>query len=240
MTDCIGWIKLHRQIVENELYFTERFSKMQAWIDLLLLANHKQRTIFIRGVEIQLNTGELAYSMQSLGKRWKWNKRTVKGFLNWLENRQMIHTKISNVTTIVSILKYADYQESAPQSAHQNAPQSNTRMHTDKNDKNKKKIYTSDSVEIGLSKKLLSLIKQRNPNFKQPNIQSWARHIDLMIRIDKRPPEEIEKVIRWCQQDDFWQNNILSTEKLRRQYDQLCMKAFSDNGKPVQERQRYY
>lgn len=28
MTNNTGWIKLHRQILENELYFTDRFSRM--------------------------------------------------------------------------------------------------------------------------------------------------------------------------------------------------------------------
>ena len=36
--------------------------------------------------------------------------------------------------------------------------------------------------------------------------------------------EVIEKVIKWCQGDPFWQNNILSTAKLRKQYDQLALK----------------
>lgn len=135
-----GWIRLHRKIVESELYFTERFTKTQAWIDLLLLANHKPRTIFIRGVEVQLNSGELAYSMQTLSKRWEWNERTVKQFLNWLENRQMIQTRISNVTTIISIVKYTNYQQSTDQSADQNTEQSTSRIQTDNNDKNDKNV----------------------------------------------------------------------------------------------------
>jgi len=45
-----------------------------------------------------------------------------------------------------------------------------------------------------------------------------------MISIDKRTPENIESVIRWCQADSFWKTNILSPEKLRKQYDQLYMK----------------
>ena len=44
-----------------------------------------------------------------------------------------------------------------------------------------------------------------------------------MLRHDKRKPEIIEKVILWCQGDDFWQNNILSTGKLRKQFDRLEM-----------------
>lgn len=99
-----------------------------------------------------------------------------------------------------------------------------------------KKVYSPNSVELRTSELLFSLIRQRNPNFKQPDLQSWSKHIDLMLRIDKRSPEEIEKVIQWCQADAFWQNNILSTEKLRKQYDQLCLKMTNGNGKHVPQR----
>jgi hypothetical protein len=52
-----------------------------------------------------------------------------------------------------------------------------------------------------------------------------------MIRVDKRDPKIIEKLIPWCQQDSFWQNNILSTAKLRAQYDQLLLKMNSTKEK---------
>lgn len=85
----------------------------------------------------------------------------------------------------------------------------------------------------------MSLIKQRNPNFKQPDSQKWAKHIDLMVRIDGRTPEDIEKVIQWCQSDSFWMNNVLSTEKLRKQYDALYMKMTAGgDGRPVGQRHR--
>lgn len=88
----------------------------------------------------------------------------------------------------------------------------------------KKKIFSSDSIEIGLSELLLSLIKERNQTYKQPNIQEWAKHIDFMIRIDHRDPIEIKEIIITCQNDSFWHKNILSTSKLREKYDQLKTK----------------
>ena len=84
--------------------------------------------------------------------------------------------------------------------------------------------FGQNSDEFRLSELLLSLIKKRNPSHKDPDLQSWSKHIDYMIRIDKRQVSEIEKIIKACQQDPFWQNNILSTEKLRKQYDQLKLK----------------
>jgi hypothetical protein len=89
---------------------------------------------------------------------------------------------------------------------------------------NKRKEYNSETPELILSTSLYALIQKRNSKFKEPNLQDWCKHIDLMLRVDGRTKEEIEKVIQWCQHDDFWQNNILSTSKLRKQFDQLFMK----------------
>jgi hypothetical protein len=83
--------------------------------------------------------------------------------------------------------------------------------------------YSPDSIEIGLSNLLFKLILSRNLKFKKPNIENWAKHIDLAIRRDQRTPQELEKVILWCQGNSFWRNNILSTEKLRDQFDRLFM-----------------
>jgi len=103
---------------------------------------------------------------------------------------------------------------------------------------NTKEIYSQTSNEVRLSGLLLSLIKQRNPNFKQPDLQRWAIHVGRMLRLDKRPVEEIEKIIAWCQADTFWQANILSTQKLREKYDQLYLKMTS-NKQPA-TKQRYF
>ena len=84
----------------------------------------------------------------------------------------------------------------------------------------------------------MDLILSRKPDFKKPDLQKWASYIDNMLRLDKRTPEAIEAVIRWCQADDFWCNNILSTAKLRKQFDQLDLKrqaklSGANNASPV-------
>ena len=109
-----GWIKLHRKVTENELYFSERFTRAQAWIDLLLLATHKPQTVFIRGVEINLQPGELCYSQLSLAKRWKWNRKTVMAFLKLLERREMLlnrtDNRLSHFTTVLTVQHWCEYQ----------------------------------------------------------------------------------------------------------------------------------
>jgi hypothetical protein len=83
--------------------------------------------------------------------------------------------------------------------------------------------FAEDSDEYRLSKLLFKLMRQNNSKCKQPTLQSWAKSVDYMIRIDKRTPEEIEKVLRWSQKDSFWKGNILSTDKLREKFDQLTL-----------------
>lgn len=90
--------------------------------------------------------------------------------------------------------------------------------------KNNNKIFADTAEEMRLSSLLWGKIRQRKPSFKAPNLQKWAKQIDLMIRIDRRKPEQIEELIHWIQEDPFWQNNVLSTEKLREKFDQLELK----------------
>ena len=79
-------------------------------------------------------------------------------------------------------------------------------------------------MALELSELLFGEIQKRKPDYKKPNLVVWAKDIDSMLRLDNRKPERIKSVIRWCQTDPFWQNNILSAEKLRKQFDQLELK----------------
>jgi hypothetical protein len=87
--------------------------------------------------------------------------------------------------------------------------------------------FAPDSTEYILAEGLLNLIKKHKPDYRTPNLQEWTLVIDRMIRRDKRDPETIAKVIEWCQQDLFWRRNILSTNKLRAQFDRLEMEMDS-------------
>jgi len=89
--------------------------------------------------------------------------------------------------------------------------------------KKKRRISSISSSEaLRLADLLESLIRSRKGDFKRAG--NWAKDIDLMIRLDSRQPSDVEAVIRWCQADGFWANNILSGAKLRKQYDQLDLK----------------
>ena len=88
---------------------------------------------------------------------------------------------------------------------------------------------TKKTEALQLACLLFDEIRKRKPDYKKPDLKKWASDIDLMIRRDHRKPERIAAVIRWCQNDSGngepkwrgWQNNILSTRKLREKFDKL-------------------
>lgn len=95
----------------------------------------------------------------------------------------------------------------------------------------KTKQFDPSSLEYRLAEYLLKKIKLHLPNIKEPDLQGWASKMDLILRIDKRKPEEVKAVIDFAQGDLFWRSNILSAGKLRDKYDQLNAKRL--NQKPT-------
>lgn len=148
----IGYIKLYRQLFENPDYFAEKFSRIQAWIDLLLLANYEDGYIFVRGIRVEVKRGQLAKSLDYLAERWKWSKHTVLNYLKELETALQIALQRQNSISLITIVNYEKFQgadddfseQTALQNALQNAPQtkekgSKTQKENNKEEKEKKK-----------------------------------------------------------------------------------------------------
>lgn len=90
--------------------------------------------------------------------------------------------------------------------------------------KNKKKVkYEPDSKPYRCARKMLDEILKNKPDFKIPNLQKWADTFRLMNERDGRTWKTIGDVIVFATQDDFWRVNILSADKLRKQFDRLEM-----------------
>lgn len=53
----------------------------------------------------------------------------------------------------------------------------------------------------------------------------WATDIEKMHRLDGRGWEAIAACIDWSQRDEFWRQNILSGENLRKHYDRMSDRA---------------
>lgn len=127
----------------------------------------------------------------------------------------------------------------------QNKTKQNKTNNSDKSPATRHKTqqkFADDSVEMQLAMCLFSKIKENNPDHKKltdSQKQKWADNIRLMIQRDNRAPQKIKNMIDWCQADDFWKQNILSTAKLRKQYDTMAPKA-NAQWQSNQQRKRVY
>jgi len=106
-----GWIKLHRKLVLSDLWLSETFTRGQAWIDMLILANHKDGFIRVRGINIAIKRGQLGWSEVKLSKRWGWSRTKTRHFLKELEKVQQIVQQKNAVSLLISIVNYDEYQK---------------------------------------------------------------------------------------------------------------------------------
>ena len=58
--------------------------------------------------------------------------------------------------------------------------------------------------------------------------KTWWLACDRLMRLDGYTPQQVEWVMRWSQQNEFWQSNILSMPKLREKFDQLKTRAMNE------------
>ena len=113
-----GYIKVYRDIRDHWIWKDKPFSKGQAWIDLIMLANHKDNTILFDGHPMQVKKGQYMTSLQMLADRWGWSRGKVRRFLDDLKTEQMADKKRHGNGTLLTLIKYGDYQDSRHTKQH--------------------------------------------------------------------------------------------------------------------------
>ena len=102
----------------------------------------------------------------------------------------------------------------------------------------KDKNLTSNNFtdrDFACAKEIYQRVLNTAEHTKPPNFEKWANSIRLMREQDKLTHEQIWRVFDWANRDDFWKTNILSPDKLRKQFAQLEAKMNSTS-QPKQTR----
>lgn len=106
-----GWIKVWRKIFEHPFYIERRsFSRLEVWLDLLLLANHKDHSFLFGGTVVDAARGDVVTSELHLMERWRWSKSKVRRYIKNLEDERMVIKKADSKKTTISIINYEIYQ----------------------------------------------------------------------------------------------------------------------------------
>jgi len=107
-----GWIKLYRQIQDSSIWRRSGpFDDRSAWVDLLLLANHEDRTIIIKQKPVVIHAGEHWTSYPKLAERWQWSRGKVIRYLRLLTELGMCTVHGTPNGTRITIVKYGFFQD---------------------------------------------------------------------------------------------------------------------------------
>ena len=175
-----GFIMIDRSILEDDMYFSEKFTRMQAYMDLCLLAAFKSRTFYIRGNKVELQPMQVAKSVRDLADRWQWSVNKVRGYLNELEKGDYIDTQKTSVNQIITIKKYIvvntqnDTQINT-QTDTQNDTQTDTPIIKNNNVNNENKEIVIESVVVSNEQQTLPTPtkekKRRSSVFVKPTLE---------------------------------------------------------------------
>lgn len=107
-----GFIWLYRSICDNYIWkSSDPFDKRSAFIDLILMMNHDDTKINIKGNSVTICRGQHFTSIKSLAKRWKWSENKVRRFLKGLVSNGMAEVHGRADGTLVTLVNYGFYQD---------------------------------------------------------------------------------------------------------------------------------
>ena len=64
--------------------------------------------------------------------------------------------------------------------------------------KTSRRTFRFAEKDMDIAKFMFSLIRQLNPDHREPNLEKWANEIRLMRETDNRTPDEIRELFKWA------------------------------------------
>lgn len=165
-----GWITLNRGMQSHWLWKEKRkFSKAEAWLDLLMSANHKPRKLLVKNKLITCGRGETIQSLKTLSSKWEWPRETVRRFLKLCEKDGMICFKNETVTSRITICNYDTYQSVENKMGRKRvASGSQAHINNNVNNENNKKEEAERFVFFGID---LRTLNQKTLQGKQKTLE---------------------------------------------------------------------
>nr|DAY50698.1 MAG TPA: replisome organizer [Caudoviricetes sp.] len=236
---AVGYIKLYRKISESFVWTNSDMFKL--WCLCLMKASHENRKFLFNGQEVHLSSGQFVTGRDAIAKEFNQGvtsdqlivSRTLWRWLKRFEKEGMLSISSTPKYSVITINNWNQYQAN-DQQLSSDCPSSVQQLSTNKNDKNdkndknnnimskksKKRIYSDDDPNKKLAKLLFKLIS-KNQSIQDPDFDKWANTIRLTIEADKRTGKEVQEMIVWSSQSDFWSSVILSPTSLRKHFDKM-------------------
>jgi hypothetical protein len=109
----MGWIKLDRAVQDHFIWREPEALKF--WIYLLMAASLTDKVTVFNGKNLTIKRGQLVFGLNAASAKLGISVRRLRTFLKWFENDHMIDKQITNKFSIISIVKFCDYQDTGKQ-----------------------------------------------------------------------------------------------------------------------------
>lgn len=211
-----GYIKLYRQIFENELWTEKPFSRAQAWIDLLLKANYAAKKCVIKGKSITIKRGQLLRAEDSLAEDWGWSRGKVRRFLSYLVKKGNISKNGTALGTLITIENYETFQGEQPERS------------------------TSDGTADGTGEKKVKKVKEREGKFP-PTLAEVSKYVQEMeYKMDPAKFYDYYQETGWLKKNGQrirdWKASVRTWERREKEFDNGNV---PENTRPVIEPPKY-
>ena len=154
-----GWISLHRKILDNPILTRGRaYSRFEAFVYMLLKANHKDNKAVIGNQKIKVKKGSFITSQKKLMKEFNWGISRLRAFLKLLEDDEMVVIKTNAISTYITINNYKELQgvqngnktqSKRKQTVTKSQPKTNNNVNNDNKD-NKEQEFINQVLVEGL------------------------------------------------------------------------------------------
>ena len=208
----MGYIRLSRRFFDTEEWAQPRkFSKAEAWLDLIAMASYADRKVSIddKGRKVELLRGEIIASQRFLAKRWGWGLGSVNRYLDAMASGADPRIKIAprkimieigagtpsgtpsgTLVDVITLCKYDVYNEGAEQAGTDGGTPSGTRSGT----KIKKDMIKKDSCEAHTQ--LSELLKSFSHACRSAEARAIAATRDMAIAFGKIEPTT-DNLAKW-------------------------------------------
>ena len=218
-----SYIKLDRGLKKNTMWLEKPFSKGQAWVDLLLLAQGVNRDKEYRGKIQRMKPGIVYTSILYLSNRWGWYRAKVYRFLETLIDLGMVEiqgwtrndtrndtqnsTKNSTTNgTIISIVNWASYQDCDTNNSTNNDTPNDTLNDTPNDTHNIKQYRESNTEKANRKKPPKSPKGDLSPSGVKRGTDEFRNQSHVLLKQDEGTVDDIP--VRYREQfktfADYW------------------------------------
>ena len=109
---------IDRKLLDSDLWVDEPFTKGQAWVDLIGMANFRDLKRY-KGEQVEIfKRGQVVTSERTLAERWHWSRGKVKRYLELLASDAMCATKQTTRGLVITLENYGFYQDVVKKTDH--------------------------------------------------------------------------------------------------------------------------